>query len=180
MRLYGIVCLDDHSHYLNFRPGFRSLSSFLARACHNLDLDRGRSIVAFDPPSLSSASTFSRTHQLRSRQPHSSTGTACQATLSLSHPHSLPCLYSIVAFHGHQSLKSRIACIEHSLVTTSNQRTKHLTTLAQNLFGTPSCTICRIQPQHIASNKGKKNTQSPPKAKPSAACLARKFTRSLA
>ena len=162
MRVFGIVCLNDHSHYLNFRPGFRSLSCFLARACHDLIWI---AIVAFVPPSLSSAPAFSRTHQLRSRQPHKLNGTACQATLSLSHPHSLPCLYSIVAFHGHQSLKSRIACIEHSLETkTSIRRTKHLTKLSLKSFSvTPSCAVCRIQPPVYYTNKGKKNPQSPPK-----------------
>jgi hypothetical protein len=50
MRVFGIVCLNDHSHYLNFRPGFRSLSCFLARACHDLIWNRYSSI-RFPPPS---------------------------------------------------------------------------------------------------------------------------------
>jgi hypothetical protein len=145
------VCLNDHSHYLNFRPGFRSLGCFLARACHDLIWI---AIVAFDPPSLSSASYIFQNPP--NSAPTQLDGTACQATLSLSHPHSLPCLYSIVAFHRHQSLKSRIACIEHSLEPNIQPEDEKSYDSRSNLFGTPSCTVCRIQPQNIARVKGKR------------------------
>jgi hypothetical protein len=113
MRVFGIVCLNDHSHYLNFRPGFRSLNCFLARACHDLIWI---AIVAIrSPPSLSSAPAFSRTHQLRFRQPHNSTALLVRPHFRFrTHIRYLACIQSL-QFHGHQSLRSGIACIEHSL-----------------------------------------------------------------
>ena len=101
--------MNDHLHDLDLSPGFRSLSCFVARAYTDLIWIAGRNIVVYESPSLSSASALSRTHHLHSRQPHKLNGAASSGhTFAFPNPHSLPCVYSIVALLGHQSLKSRI------------------------------------------------------------------------
>ena len=145
MRLYGIVCLDDHSHYLSFRPGFRSLSSFLACACREPDLDRGRSIVVFDPPSLPPRLPhFPEPTKFRSRQPHNSTALLVRPHFRFrTHIRYLACIQSLHFTDINRSSPELPAL---------NTRYNQLPTARRNIFrrslktrfATALCAVCQI------------------------------------